>query len=1030
MRLIGRRGYGWIDTRVVDRHEAPCEVSSVKVDVRVSGLYAMVDTELGIRNPNGRPVSADLSLPMPDGAAVCGYAVETDGEMVPAAVVERERGRVAFEEEERAGADPGLVESVAGNAYRTRVHPIAAASVRRVRLSCVAPLTVSGDGASLTVPMPGRVRDAGIAVRIAPGCGTPSADGIRLTESDGTWSGESSAPTSGDVRIVLDGLPDRMSGVEAASDGTRWFYASERMRGTRPDVEAEGRRLVIAWDCSGSRASRHDVALGVVRRLTGFSAYTLVRFSDSAETEGFVDADGIADALSGVRYDGGTDMSSLAGALSRLGLADGDVVALFTDGVGTLGGTPRLPDVRCVTFVDGASRDTEALRQMCRGLVYDVADAPSDGDGLVRAAFGRGRLTGISGDGYADVIGIGSGADGRATVLGRLVAGTARVLMDGSDEAFELSDGADGDVIATAWAARRVGQLSVHADANSDELLAVGRRFGVVSPATSLVAFETVGQWVRHGIEPPRGLTRLHAEWERAMSGRMSLGDDGERHMRALRGAWARRMSWWKGVSDAQCPVCGGTLPDGAAFCPSCGTAVGGALIGRAVLDAFGGPMPLMAEAEMGGPAPTASMSPSPMRGMACASPMPADAARGDVSMTVRAWEADAGYIGRLDAADDPRDEYLSMRGAYATSPSFFLDTACWFLDHGDHAFGVHVLTNLAEVRVDAPELLRVMGWRLRECGELDMALSAARRVALLRGEDSQSYRDVAIVLVDLVRRELGDGDVREARAHAGEAAEAYERVIRTPWRRRDIAAGLVAVEELNVFRAWCGRQDWDGAPPDLGEPDEGLDGVPDCDLRVTLAWDADETDVDLHVTEPTGEEAYYAHRLTSSGGLVSEDVTDGFGPEQYAVRHARDGEYVIRAHYYASHQRSVFGPATCTLSVFTNWGRDGQERSITTTRLDLENELTEVGRVRYGDGPGAGHDRPDVEELVFRDRMRYEDLTDAYGTPTYDERDGDTGELIWKLPGGRTRVATAKDDGSFRVAEVFPGGEEMIVVD
>ena len=42
------------------------------------------------------------------------------------------------------------------------------------------------------------------------------------------------------------------------------------------------------------------------------------------------------------------------------------------------------------------------------------------------------------------------------------------------------------------------------------------------------------------------------------------------------------------------------------------------------------------------------------------------------------------------------------------------------------------------------------------------------------------------------------------------------------------------------------------------------------------MSWDADLTDVDLHVFEPTGEHAYYGHNRTSVGGLVSLDFRQG----------------------------------------------------------------------------------------------------------------------------------------------------------
>ena len=49
-----------------------------------------------------------------------------------------------------------------------------------------------------------------------------------------------------------------------------------------------------------------------------------------------------------------------------------------------------------------------------------------------------------------------------------------------------------------------------------------------------------------------------------------------------------------------------------------------------------------------------------------------------------------------------------------------------------------------------------------------------------------------------------------------------------------------------------------------------------DLDLRILLTWDADMTDIDIHVTEPSGELARYDHNLATIGGLVSRDFAKG----------------------------------------------------------------------------------------------------------------------------------------------------------
>ena len=66
-------------------------------------------------------------------------------------------------------------------------------------------------------------------------------------------------------------------------------------------------------------------------------------------------------------------------------------------------------------------------------------------------------------------------------------------------------------------------------------------------------------------------------------------------------------------------------------------------------------------------------------------------------------------------------------------------------------------------------------------------------------------------------------------------------------------------------------------------------------------------------------------------------------------IRKAPKGEYKIRAHYYASHQQSVFGPATATATVFTDWGRPNQESQTMSLRLEKAREMATIGSVVIG---------------------------------------------------------------------------------
>jgi Ca-activated chloride channel family protein len=113
-----------IEVRVPD--VGPMQTREMSVIARVDGLHAVVETTLVFHNPNSRDLEDELIFPLPDGAAVCGYAPDLGGVLVDGVIVTKGRARVAFETETRRNVDPGLVEHVQGNLYRTRIYPLPA----------------------------------------------------------------------------------------------------------------------------------------------------------------------------------------------------------------------------------------------------------------------------------------------------------------------------------------------------------------------------------------------------------------------------------------------------------------------------------------------------------------------------------------------------------------------------------------------------------------------------------------------------------------------------------------------------------------------------------------------------------------------------------------------------------------------------------------------------------------------------------------------------------------------------------------
>lgn len=96
--------------------------------------------------------------------------------------------------------------------------------------------------------------------------------------------------------------------------------------------------------------------------------------------------------------------------------------------------------------------------------------------------------------------------------------------------------------------------------------------------------------------------------------------------------------------------------------------------------------------------------------------------------------------------------------------------------------------------------------------------------------------------------------------------------------------------------------------------------------LLVTLVWDTPSTDVDLYVTEPSGQSVYYSSK-THEGNL-DVDRTQGFGPENYSLGKAGGkvsaGRYRVRVHYYADRG---LGRTEWTVRVLSDESTEEQRR-------------------------------------------------------------------------------------------------------
>jgi hypothetical protein len=220
-------------------------------------------------------------------------------------------------------------------------------------------------------------------------------------------------------------------------------------------------------------------------------------------------------------------------------------------------------------------------------------------------------------------------------------------------------------------------------------------------------------------------------------------------------------------------------------------------------------------------------------------------------------------------------------------------------------------MSNLVENNPGDAVLARDVGFAAMQWGLGDQAYHLFRRVADSRPYEPQNYRAMALSLTDLGMVDL--------------AAAYYEIALSGNWDGRfGEFRKIVGLDYLRFLRR-AGSGEWKSHMPEfLAARKESVSrefdvGTPD--ILVTITWNTDGTDVDLHVLEPTGEECYYSHPETRIGGKLTQDVTQGYGPEMYLLHKAVPGTYRVRAKYFSSDWNRASARTKVYATVYRNWG-------------------------------------------------------------------------------------------------------------
>ena len=934
---------------VNERNANPMVLQDLSIDILVIGQTAVTTMEMTFYNPNTRVMEGEFQFPLADGQQVSRFALDINGKMREGVVVDKALGRKAFEDIVRRGIDPGLLEKTEGNNFKARVYPMPAKGTRRMLIAFEQELHERDGQDYYFLPITANTTLKNFKVRTEVVSRFVKADiqnslQLDFKQARNSYISEVSQQNftlNQNIALTFPKI-EKPQSISATKGNKTYYYGNIALATAQPKNRPIPTEIGILWDASHSASNRNrakefgflDAYFKALKNvkvvLSSFNIRTAKSLTFEVKNGNW---QALKSHLESLAYDGATDGNAINFSLKA------DELLLFSDGIFNFGSkdfsvkevvkqakttitvvnasavanTPKMQYLANATggsFIDLTTLTTEQALIVARTVPLQ----------LLNIEVKNGKITNIFPQKGTAI------SKGNFTLAGELQTKEASLILsfgypknvivqkeihfaansDASASEFEL--------LRRIWAEKQIAQLE-REGAEQKQIDAVGREYSIVTEGNSLIVLETVEDYVRYRITPPK---ELEMEYSKRLANQEKQKEDSaKRILDKVIEQSEKQSKWW----NTQYPLKDTKpkknqdeeylLQEAVVMSVSSPTRQEVRRANRRVL-----------AVEETGDSNAMAMERSAKEKIddnTTSAPTPSS------KIELNAYNPDTPYLKVMEYTEYAKavETYYKLKKEYGNTPSFYVDVADYFFKKGNREQAILVVSNLAELSLDDPQLLRMLGYKLSNYSAKKEAIQVFRKVAQLREEEPQSFRDLGLALAE--------------DAQYNEAAKNLYRVVTNEWSSRFGDVQLVTLNDLNSLIA---RHQG----IDVSYIDKRLLKKEPVDVRVVLSWDTDNCDMDLWVTDPKDEKCYYQNTLTYLGGKISRDVTQGYGPEEFMLKKAENGKYKVQVDYFGTHSQKQLIPVSLRITFYTHFGTPQQKQEETTVRLSNAKEVIEVG--------------------------------------------------------------------------------------
>ncbi|OXB06688.1 TonB-dependent receptor [Flavobacterium plurextorum] len=514
-------------------------MSKLFVNVKVVGNIAYTTAEMHFFNSGTRQMEAELIFPLPENVSVSRYAIDINGKLREAVPVNKNKGKQVFEAIEHRRVDPGLLEKVDGNNFKTRIYPLMPNGERTVVIGYEEELSAFDKdnlAYQLVSRFPKKLDQFEINVTVlgtstAPIVTESSEKEISFSKWNQSFQASVKKENYEPAEKIVIKIPIQQnipSVMMQDAGGQYYFYGNTFIEGNKI-AKKNPASIGLIWDNSLSCKNRD-----LKKELDLLDAYfqknkntkvTLYFLNYTFEKQKeFVISNGnwteLKTVLENTKYDGGT-------RYSQISFENQDEFLFFSDGLSSLSEN-LLPKTKkqVYTITSSVSADFSflnysAMKTGGNFINLNQISAETALDKLTNASLKflgiKENLTttdlfpmeGTPVSGNFSFSGISLNPKNEITLLfgyNNEAVLEKKITLDAA-----VQSSADVN-IEKLWAQKKIANFELQYAKNADEIEFLGKKFGIVTKNTSLIVLENVRDYIMYDIIPP---AELRSEFDR-----------------------------------------------------------------------------------------------------------------------------------------------------------------------------------------------------------------------------------------------------------------------------------------------------------------------------------------------------------------------------------------------------------------------------------------------------------------------------------------------------------------------------------